>query len=220
MLGRLLAGTTGKRKSPKKAAAVETVPDDSSDVEASEEYIQFALAERQNLEASGITSDEDIEEEIARRWKVVLHNLKPVPEEEEKSPSADVKILPILLDDKQLTALDYIYIGPTKTGEHMYGVKKGALAPGSLPIPPTTACTEPLESSSMTHRRKFSWKTFFAKDAKTGKSSAFTARTFAAAVEELRKPAKKSAPKAVSGSKRKVDQVIKPEPVAPEPVTM
>ena len=126
MLGRLLAGTTGKRKSPKKAAAVETVPDDSSDVEASEEYIQFALAERQNLEASGITSDEDIEEEIARRWKVVLHNLKPVPEEEEKSPSADVKILPILLDDKQLTALDYIYTSAPPRRESTCTVSKRA----------------------------------------------------------------------------------------------
>jgi len=75
-----------------------------------------------------------------------------------------------LLRSKQLAALDYmyIYVGPTKTGEHMYGVKKPAPAPSS---------SKPDAS-----------------------------------------PAKKSGAKAVSGSKRKVDQVIKPEPepVAPE----
>ena len=169
MLGRLLSGTTDKRKSPKKAAL--DAPTDS-DLETSEEYVQFASAERQNLEASGITSEEDIEEEISRRWKV-LQSLKPVPKAEDKSSSSDVKMLPILLDDKQLAALDYIYIGPTKTGEHMYGVKKSAPAPASSSSKPDAS------------------------------------------------PAKKSMPKAVSGSKRKAE-VVKPEPeeaVAPEAKT-
>lgn len=164
MLGRLLSGTTDKRKSPKKAAA--DAPNDS-DVETSEEYVQFALAERQNLEASGITSDEDIEEEITRRWKV-LQSLKPLPKAEDKSQSADVKILPILLDDKQLAALEYIYIGPTKGGEHMYGVKKPAPTPASSSSKPDAS------------------------------------------------PVKKSSSKAVSGTKRKADQVVKPEPEAVE----
>lgn len=131
MLARLLSGTTDKRKSAGKKTAAVDEPDDTSDV-ADSEYTQFANAERQNLEASGITNEEDIEEEVARRWKV-LKSLKPTPKAEEMTVSADVKVLPILLDDKQLAALDYIYVGPTKTGEHMYGVKKPAPAPADSP---------------------------------------------------------------------------------------
>lgn len=101
-------------------------------------YKTFAEAERQNLVSSGM-ADEDIEEEIARRWSV-MKNLKSSPDKakgkaakaEPKAkaePNPNVKVFPMLLDAQQLAALDYIYIGPTKSGEHMYGLKQ--------PQPPT-----------------------------------------------------------------------------------
>ena len=88
----------------------------------------MALRLRQISERASVTeyftNEHDIQEEILRRW-TVLKSAKPVAKKAPE-PNANVKVLPMLLDEAHLTALDYIYIGPTKSGDHMYGIKKAA----------------------------------------------------------------------------------------------
>lgn len=119
MLARLLQGTPDKRKSPGKkavahvaaAASLAAAAPTSDDAE----FVEFAAAERSNLTASGITSEDAMNEEIMRRW-TVLQSVKPTPT---KKADAETVTLPVVLDTTQMTQAKLAYVSVVEGG-HMY----------------------------------------------------------------------------------------------------
>eukprot|EP00966_Prymnesium_polylepis_P241402 5582631-Prymnesium_polylepis.2 len=94
-----------------------------TDVAKDDGFEAYKISERASV-TDYFTNEDDIQEEILRCW-AVLKSAKPIAKKVPE-PNPNVKVLPMVLDEAQLTALDYIYIGPTKSGDHMYGIKKAA----------------------------------------------------------------------------------------------
>lgn len=130
---RPLASSTHNKKSIK--------DDDApmADVTEDDGIETFRVSERASV-SDFFTNEDDIQQAILRRWCVLI-NAQPVAKKAAE-PNPNVKVLPMLLDEQQLTFLNYIYIGPTKSGEHMYGIKKA--------VPPAASTSEGKKKTKVT----------------------------------------------------------------------